>query len=139
MARDFTLAELEAYLDEALSPTDMAEIEARLRKDPELVERLKSVHGRRDAGVHSLGAIWRRHRVSCPSRELLGSYLLQVLEPEQHESVRFHLDEVGCRYCNANLHDLQMRHQELKAETQARRRRYFQSSAGYLSSGGSKG
>ncbi|MDG2382682.1 MAG: hypothetical protein P8N76_13515 [Pirellulaceae bacterium] len=132
MAREFTEAELESYLDEALTAAEMSDIEAALRESEEIAVRLRSIHGRRDAGVHSLGEIWRRHRVSCPDREQLGSYLLQVLDANQQEFVRFHLEEIGCRYCNANLEDLQARQQEIESATQNRRRRYFQSTAGYF-------
>ncbi|MCP4193992.1 MAG: hypothetical protein GY768_25565 [Planctomycetaceae bacterium] len=132
MACEFTEAELEAYLDEALTPAEMSDIEAALRENEEIAVRLRAIHGRRDAGVHSLGEIWRRHRVSCPDREQLGSYLLQVLETSHQEFVRFHLEEIGCRYCNANLEDLQARQQEIESATQTRRRRYFQSTAGYF-------
>ncbi len=132
MTRDFTEAELESYLDEALSPKEMAEIEELLRQRPELTEQLKAIHGRRDAGIHSLGEIWRRHRVSCPDRELLGSYLLNVLDGEEQDHIRFHLETIGCRLCNANLQDLQEQQKEAERATQDRRRRYFQSSAGYL-------
>ena len=62
----------------------------------------------------------------------MGSYLLQVLDANQQEFVRFHLEEIGCRYCNANLEDLQARQQEIESATQNRRRRYFQSTAGYF-------
>ena len=82
--------------------------------------------------MHTLGAIWRRHRIGCLSRDLLGSFLLGVLDPEQQDYIRFHVDQVGCRYCAANLADLQARQRETAAASHARRRRYFQSSAGYL-------
>ena len=65
MSKEFTESELEAYLDEALSPDEMATVEAALRSDQGLAERLARINGRRDAGVHSIGEIWRRHRVSC--------------------------------------------------------------------------
>jgi hypothetical protein len=132
MTRHFTVAELEAFLDEALTPGEMAEIEAQLRDRPEVLQQLRSILGRRDAGVHSLGAIWRRHRISCPSRDLLGSYLLGVLDAEQQDYIRFHLEQVGCRYCSANLEDLRARQRETAEASHIRRRRYFQSSAGYL-------
>ena len=134
MPDDFADTELEAYLEEALPGARMALIEDALRDDPTLVERLKVLVGKQDAGVYSLGAIWRRHRLSCLTREQLGSYLLQVLDPNQSEYVRFHLETVGCRLCNASLEDL--RQQSIAADaaaTDSRRRKYFQSSAGYLS------
>ena len=49
----------------------MAAIEEALRGSDDLQKRLTAINGRRDAGVHSLGEIWRRHRLSCPSREQL--------------------------------------------------------------------
>jgi len=130
--RALTDAELESYLDESLSSEDMAELESKLRGDPQLLQRLASIIARRDAGVHTLGEIWRRHRVSCPSREQLGSYLLQVADESVVEYVNFHLQQVGCRFCEANLDDLRRRQEETSESTARRRQRYFQSSAGYL-------
>jgi hypothetical protein len=129
-----TDADLDAFLDEALPPERMAELELALRDDEELKQRLTAVLGRRDAGVHSLGAIWRRRRLSCPSREQLGSHLLGVLDLAHDEYVRFHLTVVECRYCQASLEDLRDQHSASEEEVVVKRRsRYFQSSAGYLS------
>jgi hypothetical protein len=54
------------------------------------------------------------------------------MSEELQDYIRFHLDKVGCRVCSANLQDLQAQHLEQQSVTQLRRRRYFQSSAGYL-------
>lgn len=132
MAKEFTELELEAYLDEALAPGEMAAVESELRANPKLGKRLAAINGRRDAGVHTIGEIWRRHRVSCPTREQLGSYLLEALDTQQMDYYRFHIEEVGCRFCNANLHDLRMQQEEKAEITATRRTKYFQSSAGYL-------
>jgi hypothetical protein len=127
-----TQSDLQAYLDEALSPAEMVAIEVELRKQPELLQQLAAINARRDAGVHSVGEIWRRHRLSCPPREQLGSYLLGALDQAHSEYIDFHLSRIGCRYCQANLEDLR-RQQEEKAETTStRRRKYFQSTAGHL-------
>jgi hypothetical protein len=133
----FTDAELSAYLDEDLPEERMALIEQALRDDATLAQRLTHLVGSRDAGVHSVGAMWRRTRLSCPSREQLGSYLLDVLDSSHTEYVQFHLETVGCRVCNASLDDLKKQHSaEEQAAKETRRKRYFQSSAGYLSSDG---
>ncbi|MCH7753128.1 MAG: hypothetical protein IH898_13370 [Planctomycetes bacterium] len=134
MSSQFTTAQLEAFLDESLPDEQMTAVEAALRDDPELVERLSSLVGRRDAGVHTVGAIWRRHRLSCPTREQLGSFILEVL-PEKHaQYVRFHLEAIGCRYCNASLEDLRQQHAATDLDdSRTRRQKYFQTSAGYLS------
>src|SRR5690606_10620191 len=131
-------AELDAFLDEALPPARMAELEIALRDDEALKQRLTTVVGRRDAGVHSLGAIWRRRRLSCPTREQLGSHLLGVLDAGHEEYLRFHLEVIECRYCQASLADLRDQHSAAEEEVVVTRRtRYFQSSAGYLSGSGS--
>lgn len=130
----FTDVELERFLDEALPAERMAAIEAALRADESLQKRIATVVGRRDAGVHSLGAVWRRHRLSCPTREQLGSHLLGILEPGWEEYVKFHIEVAACRCCLASLNDLRSQHAAVDEETtQCRRKRYFQSSAGYLS------
>lgn len=133
MSQSFTTAELEAYLEESLPIERMTAIEAALRDDDKLRERLSATNGRRDAGVHSIGEIWRRHRLSCPSREQLGSYLLGVLPAHAADYVKFHLESIECRYCSANLEDLRGKQSAAVAvPTQERRRRYFQSSVGHL-------
>ncbi len=133
MKQQVTNADLEAYLDESLSAERLASVEAALRDQPNLVDELATIAGRQDAGVHSLGAIWRRHRLTCPPREQLGSYLLGVLDPDHSAYLQFHLDQVGCRYCNASLEDLKAQSNAGAQESESRRSKYFQSSAGYLS------
>jgi len=124
--------ELEAYLDEALPSDEMARIEHALRRHPECVEQLAAINARRDAGIHTLGEIWRRHRLSCPTRGQLGSYLLGALPDELADHVAFHVNVVGCRWCRASLSDLRQKEAESPEVVQTRRRKYFQSSAGYL-------
>ncbi|MBI3465710.1 MAG: hypothetical protein HY000_22050 [Planctomycetes bacterium] len=125
-------ADLEAYLDEALPPEEMSRIEDALRRDPKLVRELAAVNARRDAGVHTLGEIWRRHRLTCPPRDRLGSYLLGILPDGEAEYITFHLETLGCRYCRANADDLRNQQSEAAAHAASRRKKYFQSSAGYL-------
>ena len=133
MSDPFTDTELEAYLDEDLPSQEMARIELALRDQRELVQRLIQINRRRDSGVHSLGEIWRRHRISCPSREKLGSYLLQAIDPPEIAYIDFHLREIGCRICQANLEDLKSQREKSADDTVKQRRgRYFQSSAGLL-------
>jgi hypothetical protein len=133
MRPNFTTAELEAFLDESLPIEQMAAIERALRDSDELQQRLTEINGRRDAGVHSLGEIWRRHRLSCPTRDQLGSYLLGVLPGELADYVKFHLETIGCRYCTASLEDLRREQSAADAEpARERRQRYFQSSVGHL-------
>ncbi len=133
-------AALTAYLDEALPAEQLAEIERRLRSDADLRDRLLTIIGRQDAGLHSLGVIWRRNRLSCPSRDELGQSLLGVLEPEADAYIRFHIEVIGCGYCAANRQDLISVQQGQRAAADqsqaARRQKFFQTSAGRLRSPG---
>src|SRR5262249_60575325 len=97
-----TREQLAGYLDDALSEGETAQIEQALRQSEPLRRQLRLLMQERDRGEHSIGAIWRRRRLTCPTREQLGSYLLQVLEPEHQEYVDFHLKTIGCSYCLAN-------------------------------------
>lgn len=127
---EFTDAELIAFLDEALSNERASELETQLAGDEALKKRLVAVRGRESAGLHTLGAIWRRNRLSCPSREELGQFLLETVTDEQADYIRFHLQFAECRYCQANLADLEA---AAKTDESAhRRQKYFQTSAGYL-------
>ena len=135
----FTDVELHAYLDEAAPPERIAEVEAALRDDEHLRERLAALVAGRDAGLHSLGEVWRRRRLTCPTREQLGSYLLGVLPDGKNGGlagyVRFHLEVVGCRWCNASLEDLRAKHgasSDSDDDTTRRRSRLFDSSVGKL-------
>ncbi|MEK6249775.1 MAG: hypothetical protein N2C12_16445 [Planctomycetales bacterium] len=132
MAADFSEPELEAYLDEALHAERMTEIETALKSQSELAQQLVEINGKRDAGIHSIGEIWRRYRLTCPTREQLGSYLLGVMTEEQTEYIRFHLREIQCRICGANLDDLDAERKQKAGQVESRRRKYFQSSAGHL-------
>jgi hypothetical protein len=119
-----------AYLDESLTSEKMAELEAAIRTDEALRQRLAELISRRESGVHSVGDIWRRNRLSCPSREELGSYLLGAMLDEAADYVRFHMEVIGCRYCQANLEDL--RETQVQPTSKERRKRIFQSSVGRI-------
>jgi len=132
MPKQLSQAELEAYLDEALPIEGMARIERALRDDPKMAAVLAAINSRRDAGVHSLGEIWRRHRLSCPSREQIGSYLLGVLSDGESDYIKFHIETIGCRYCSASISDLKGQQSPAEPEVAHRRQKYFQSSVGHL-------
>jgi hypothetical protein len=126
---------LHGYLDDALSDGEIAHVEQALRESDALRRLLRQVMEERDRGEHSVGAIWRRQRLSCPTREQLGSFLLQALEPGLHDYVQFHLETIACPFCLANLADLRTLQKEPPPKVQERRRRFFDSSMGYLQVG----
>jgi DNA-binding phage protein len=127
---DITSEQLYAYLDDALDDAEAARIEKLIRGSAAVRSRLSAVRDERDRGEHSLGAVWRRERLSCPTREQLSGYVHEVLDDGLHAYITFHLKTIACPSCQANLDDLK----EKQAETQAtgRRRRYFEQSARLL-------
>jgi hypothetical protein len=129
---DITREQLHAYLDDALSEAETARVEQTLRVDEQLRRQLHQVMQERDRGEHSLGAVWRRERLTCPGRETLGSYVLQVLDEGEQNYIDFHLHTIGCPYCLANLADLEAQKKEPVPQAKERRRRFFKSSASYL-------
>ena len=132
MATDFTDAELLAFLDEGLPVERMSAVESELRQSAKLRTRIAALRQQRDVAGHSVGEIWRRGRLSCPTRHQLGSFLLDALPVELKQYIRFHLETIGCRYCAANLDDLHQSAQQESSETAQRRQKFFQSSAGHI-------
>ncbi len=125
---------LRNYLAETLAPGMMARVERGLRDSAELRARLEAVRqDRADPALHTLGAIWRRSRLSCCTREQLGSYLLDVLDPELTRYIAFHLDVVECPICRANADDLRRKAEPAAPVADDRRRRIFHSSRHLLS------
>lgn len=131
-ADDPTDRMLEAFLDEELPSEEMGRLEELIRKSPPLLQRLAACSARRDSGVHTLGAIWRRHQLTCLSREALANFLMGILPDAEAEYVKFHLEVVRCRICQANHVDLVRQGHEPREIPAGRKKKYFQSSAGLL-------
>lgn len=130
---DISREQLHAYLDDSLSDSETARIEKALRESEAMRQRLRVVRDEQDRGEHSLGAIWRRERISCPSREELNGYLHQIHEEDFQAYIEFHLRTIACASCQANLDDLKEKQTET-GKSGNRRRKIFDSSAGLLSS-----
>ena len=120
---------LRSYLADALPPGDLARVEKALRESADLRSRLEEVRqNRADTNIHTLGAIWRRGRLTCPTRQQLGSYLLDVLEPALGEYLKFHIEVVECAYCQANIADLKAKASQPQAVVASRHNRILRSS-----------
>lgn len=132
MSSPFTDAELEAYLDESLDSTRATEIEEAIKSDADLLQRLSVINGRRDAGVHTLGEIWRRNQIGVPTAEVMGNYLLGVLEDEQAEYIKFRMEQLKCPFTVALYDDLQARQTESAELSASRREKIYKTSAGFL-------
>ena len=135
----FSDDDLAAYLREQLPVGRSSEIEQALRDDrgsdgQGLRRRLAAVAAGAQEG-RSVGAVWREARLSCPTRDDLGALLLGALDPDAERYALFHVREVGCRVCAANLGDLEEAASR-SPEVARRRRRVFQSSAGRLKDAG---
>ena len=74
--------------------------------------------------------LWENYRFSCPKRNTIGAYMLGTLEPGWHQYVDFHLNTLGCRFCRANLDDLQSQSRETQQE--AFQARIMESTVGFL-------
>lgn len=77
-----------------------------------------------------LAAIWQEQRLSCPKRSTIGGHMLGTLEPAWQDYVAFHLDQLGCQFCRANLDDL--RKQTDAGQASVLRERILNSTAGFL-------
>jgi hypothetical protein len=121
------------YLEEALPGDQMAKVEDMLRQSAEWRKALEEVQGDIETGEHSVAQIWRRHRLTCLTRESLGAYLADALPPDESDYVKFHLETIKCRWCQANVQDLEeSAPKDADKPTAARRRRFFQTSVGHL-------
>ena len=126
---------LRAYLADELPAGTLARVEKALRDSAELRARLEDVRqDRGDAQLHSLGAIWHRARLTCPSRQQLGSFLLDVLDPELASYLQFHIEVVECPFCQANLADLKAKASQSAAAIKSRHNRILRSSQHLLGS-----
>jgi RNA polymerase sigma factor (sigma-70 family) len=76
-----------------------------------------------------LTEIWEYHRFSCPKRSTIGAYLLRTLDNDWQKYVDFHLNILGCRFCRANMEDLQSQAVEHQQQLHAR---IMESTVGFL-------
>jgi hypothetical protein len=128
---------LKGYLSETLPAEAMARVEKALRDSSELRAQLEDVRQNRgDVGLHSLGAIWKRTRLTCASRQQLGSYLLDALDPDHASYLKFHIEVIACPFCQANLADLKAKTTQTSTATQHRRNRILKSSQHLLGEDG---
>jgi hypothetical protein len=114
---------LRNYLADTLPPEELARVEKALRDSAQLRARLEEVRNNRDDfQLHTLGAIWKRSRLTCPTRQQLGSMLLDALDPELAAYFKFHIEVVECPFCQANLADLEAQSQTHSAQQASKTR-----------------
>lgn len=125
----WTDREISSWLEELLPPERMAQLETALREDEHLRVRVAQMIRHRDQGGQTVGEIWQRARLSCPSRSELAGFQLGTLPSALSDYVDFHLKTVGCRFCLASFYDIQEK-QSSPEDAPRRRQRIFESSAG---------
>jgi RNA polymerase sigma factor (sigma-70 family) len=76
-----------------------------------------------------LSEVWEEYRPSCPKRSTLGSYLLGTVDPQWQAYIDFHVRQLGCRFCNANLDDIRRETAAASPQFQAR---IMESSIGFF-------
>lgn len=76
-----------------------------------------------------LTEVWEEFRFTCPKRSTIGRFLLGTLEGEWGEYVQFHLHELGCRFCQANVADLQKADEAQQTVT---RQKIYESTIGFF-------
>ena len=54
-----------------------------------------------------LTRLWEQHRPSCPKRSTIGKWLMGTLDSDWDNYITFHVDTLGCKFCQANRDDLQ--------------------------------
>ena len=77
--------------------------------------------------------VWEEQRLTCPKRSTIGRSLLGTLEGPWQEHVEFHVNKLGCRFCRANLEDLQKKGRE--EESTVFRDRILHSTIGFFKQG----
>jgi RNA polymerase sigma factor (sigma-70 family) len=87
-----------------------------------------------DSGVaeptdSALTEVWEQWRFTCPKRSTLGRFLLGTLEKPWAEYLEFHVNHLGCRFCQANVEDLQ---KETDAQREKTHQRIFESTIGFF-------
>lgn len=99
-----------------------------------LVKRLADELGNQSTGELTdesmLSRLWEEHRPSCPKRSTVGKWLLGTLDPDWATYVAFHIDELGCRFCQANRSDLAVDTEPVDAKSA--QQRIMQSSVGFF-------
>jgi len=123
---------IEQYLHEALPSDRAAAVEKAIRDQPALLVLVAQIRREGDHGEHSVGAIWRRARLTCPSREELLQHLEDILPADRSEFIDGHIRLTTCHLCMATLDDLKQLKADSKSTRDARRKRIVESTAGVL-------
>ncbi|HWE96202.1 MAG TPA: sigma-70 family RNA polymerase sigma factor [Tepidisphaeraceae bacterium] len=76
-----------------------------------------------------LTEVWADLRPGCPKRSTIGGYLLGTLDPPWQPYVEFHVRQLDCPFCQANLKDLE---EQTARDAAPLHRRILQSTVGFF-------
>jgi RNA polymerase sigma factor (sigma-70 family) len=82
-----------------------------------------------DSGASLLTDVWEEYRPACPKRSTIGRFMLGTLDELWQEYVDFHLNQLKCEFCRANLADLQKQESEQPKKLHDR---VYQSTIGFF-------
>jgi RNA polymerase sigma factor (sigma-70 family) len=82
------------------------------------------------AATSLLTEVWEQRRPTCPKRSTVGRFLLGTLDGPWQKYVDFHINQLGCQFCRANLEDL--RKQTEQEPSKAFQARIYQSTIGFF-------
>jgi hypothetical protein len=132
----FSDAQLLAYAEERLPMAATLQLEKSLESDEKLKTDLRRVCGQHLTGELSLATIWRDFQVGCLSQDQLAAYVGHQLGGALADYVRFHIDEVGCRICEARLDELaRLAHNSSNEQVTPLASKCFNSSVGLIQPG----
>jgi RNA polymerase sigma factor (sigma-70 family) len=80
-----------------------------------------------------LTQVWEDYRLSCPKRSTIGAWMLGTLDKQWRDYTAFHVEELGCRFCQANLEDLKKQNEGRDEEKL--KSKIMQSTVGFLRKG----
>ena len=80
-----------------------AELRAHVDGCDACLEALKSLEEEVLSLQIPLSELWFRDHISCPHGSVLASFRDNKLEPDAFEYVKFHVEELGCPYCQSRL------------------------------------
>ena len=82
------------------------------------------------AATSLLTELWEARRPTCPKRSTVGRFLLGTLEKPWQSYVDFHLNQLGCQFCRANLEDLKKQTED--ETTKVFQNKLMQSTTGFF-------
>lgn len=100
---------IHAYIDGALSPEEADAFTSMAYGDSELRGKIRTVQTEFDYHNHTVGSLWRRNQLTCPSDQDIVDYqrgALAIINPEIADYVQFHLTSIRCIYCISTAAEL---------------------------------